>query len=199
MITRSTYDRPREKLLRRGQGALTSRELVQLILGSGSQKMPIERLAKRITRIVERGQGMPTMDQLTIIQGIGLAKAAQIVAALELAQRLHRRVAVSPKQIAQSIERYFIKDRQIVYVLFDGSEKSIDHRVVETGTPASIGRALLRDIIDKQAAGIYIAVKTHEIDVTVLEIMRMVSLTGEWLGLTVYRMEVFTDAGREVL
>lgn len=199
MAPYTTYDRPREKLLKRGISALTSRELMQLILGSGSQRMPVERLARRISKIVDRERGMPSVEQLVVVKGIGAAKAAQIIAALELARRLNRRATLSPKQAANSIEHYFIKGRQLVYILFDGSGQSIDHRLVEIGPPAAIGRMILRDIIASQATGLYVAAKVPTIDVSVLEIMRMIHLSSEWLGITIYGVEVLTSSGRETL
>lgn len=197
MVVRSTHDRPREKLLKRGVGALTSRELIQLILGSGSQEMPIERLARRITKVVDREKGMLSVEQLIAVKGIGAAKAAQIVAALELARRLNRRAALSPKQVANSVEDYFIQGSQLVYILFDGSGQSVDHRVVEIGSLPVTGRTILRDIIESQAVGLYVAAKVPTIDVSVLEIMRMIHLAGEWLGITIHGAEVLTDSGRE--
>lgn len=199
MTPYTSYDRPREKLLKRGVGVLTSRELMQLILGSGSQKMPVERLARRISKVVDRERGVPSIEQLVTVKGIGAAKAAQIVAALELARRLNRRAALLPKQVANSIEQYFIHGEQLVYILFDGSGQSIDHRVVEISSLAATGRIILHDIIASQAAGLYVAAKVSTVNIEVLEIMRMIHLTSEWLGITIHGAEVLTDSGRESL
>jgi DNA repair protein RadC len=85
----STHDRPREKLLRHGALALGDNELVALVLGSGRHRrgalvVANELLAARggLHGLVQAG-----CDDLTRVEGIGPARAAQIVAAVELGRR----------------------------------------------------------------------------------------------------------------
>ncbi|MEA3447117.1 MAG: DNA repair protein RadC [Bacteroidota bacterium] len=83
-------DRPREKLLEKGPGALTDAELMAILISSGNRNMSAVDLAKHIlkyykgelTRIAKAGVG-----ELTKFQGIGQAKAISIVAAMELGRR----------------------------------------------------------------------------------------------------------------
>ena len=85
----SLDDRPREKLLRHGASALGDNELVALVLGSGCRRTDALALANEL--LARRGglHGLlrSTCDDLARIAGIGRAKAAQIVAALELGRR----------------------------------------------------------------------------------------------------------------
>jgi len=82
-------DRPREKLLRHGAAALGDNELVALVLGSGSRRSGALALANAL---LEAGGGVhglvrSTVDALSRVDGIGPAKAVQVLAALELGRR----------------------------------------------------------------------------------------------------------------
>jgi len=85
----SPNDRPREKLLVHGARALGDNELVALVLGSGCHQrgalvVANELLAARggLHGLVQAG-----CDDLSRVPGIGPARAAQIVAAVELGRR----------------------------------------------------------------------------------------------------------------
>ena len=82
--------RPRERLREVGPGALSLAELLAIILRIGSRQETALELAHRIL-LDPRGLRFlaeATFDELCQIKGIGLAKAAQIKAALELGKRL---------------------------------------------------------------------------------------------------------------
>jgi DNA repair protein RadC len=85
----SPDDRPREKLLRHGAPALGDNELVALVLGSGCRGTGALALANELltTRGGLHGLARSTCDDLARIAGVGRAKAAQMVAALELGRR----------------------------------------------------------------------------------------------------------------
>jgi DNA repair protein RadC len=82
-------DRPREKLLRHGAPALGDNELVALVLGSGCGRSGA--LAVANTLLASRGglHGLvrSSGEDLARVGGVGRAKAAQIIAALELGRR----------------------------------------------------------------------------------------------------------------
>lgn len=86
----SPEDRPREKLLLKGTGALTDAELVAILIGTGSRRMSAVDLSRSILEAV--GNQLHELARLgvgdlTAIKGIGTAKAISIVAALELGRR----------------------------------------------------------------------------------------------------------------
>ncbi len=82
------HDRPREKLQRLGVAALGDNELVAIVLGSGSRQSDALELANRL---LERAGGlhglMRTAPERLCVPGIGLARASQIAAAVELGRR----------------------------------------------------------------------------------------------------------------
>lgn len=83
------YQRPREKLQTRGVAYLTDVELIQIIVGSGSMYVSGARLAKRIDRHLKAHDS--SVKTLQSIQGVGSAKASQIISAIELGEDSIRR------------------------------------------------------------------------------------------------------------
>lgn len=87
-------DRPRERLLNYGPRYLSNAELLALLLRSGSRDMSALQLAEQVLCIY-KDVGVSAMmnvtpDELTRVKGIGKAKAAEIVAAIELGRRLYQ-------------------------------------------------------------------------------------------------------------
>src|SRR5438309_6347775 len=82
-------DRPREKLQRHGAGALGDNELVALVLGSGGGRGGALTVANGLLAAQGglHGLARSTCDDLARIAGVGRAKAAQVLAALELGRR----------------------------------------------------------------------------------------------------------------
>lgn len=85
-------DRPREKLLARGPGALSDEELVAVLLGTGTRGRPVLETARALV-----GDGglhgllsRATPELLRTVPGVGPAKGARLAAAAEVAVRLLR-------------------------------------------------------------------------------------------------------------
>ena len=86
----SEEDRPREKLMRHGASALTSAELLAILIGSGNREETAVDVMKRLLNDCENNLAVlskRTLDQLTSYNGIGEAKAITIMAACELGRR----------------------------------------------------------------------------------------------------------------
>nr|WP_322625181.1 DNA repair protein RadC [uncultured Flavobacterium sp.] len=83
-------DQPREKLMFKGQAALSDAELIAILIGSGSRNESAVELSKRILKSVDNNLnalGKLTLKQLMTFKGIGEAKAVSIAAAMELGRR----------------------------------------------------------------------------------------------------------------
>ncbi|HRS21088.1 MAG TPA: DNA repair protein RadC [Clostridia bacterium] len=83
-------ERPRERLTRYGASVLSNAELLAILLRTGTKEESAISLAHRI---LVQEQGLRyladiNVEQLSAINGIGKAKAAQIKAAIELGKRL---------------------------------------------------------------------------------------------------------------
>ncbi|OGO61181.1 MAG: hypothetical protein A2Z36_03630 [Chloroflexi bacterium RBG_19FT_COMBO_48_23] len=83
-------ERPRERLLKLGSEALSSQEILALILGRGIKgESVIVTAQKLLTKFGNlRNLASASVEELTQIKGIGPAKAAQIKATFELGKRL---------------------------------------------------------------------------------------------------------------
>ena len=83
-------ERPRERLLKLGSEALSSQEVLALILGRGvkgeSVILTAQKLLSKFGNL--KNLASASVEELTQIKGIGPAKAAQIKAAFELNRRL---------------------------------------------------------------------------------------------------------------
>lgn len=84
-------ERPREKMLTKGEKSLSNAELLAIILRTGTKKQSVLELANYI--INKDSQGIRWLNDITIeelceIDGIGISKAAQIKASLELGIRI---------------------------------------------------------------------------------------------------------------
>lgn len=92
---------PRERLIAKGAGQLTDAELLAILLRTGRRGEHVLNLARRIIARLPEGRlsellRMPAQE-LARIDGIGLTKAATVLAALELGARAQRRAQGRPR------------------------------------------------------------------------------------------------------
>lgn len=83
-------DRPREKMIAKGKGALSNAELIAILIGSGSGTLSAVELARQVLSGVNDNLydlSKLSLDELMQHKGIGAAKAVSIEAALELGRR----------------------------------------------------------------------------------------------------------------
>jgi DNA repair protein RadC len=140
----SLSDRPREKLVRHGVAALGDNELVALILGSGGRRGGALTLANDVlaTRGGLHGLVRSTCDELAQVSGIGRARAAQIIAALELGRRTLAHAPTARVQIRspRDAAAYLIPGfgsravEQFGVVLLDSRHRVIRTTVLAVGT-----------------------------------------------------------------
>lgn len=155
-------DRPREKLQRHGVAALGDNELVALVLGSGGPRGGALTVANGVlaARGGLHGLACSTCDELARIAGIGRARAAQIVAALELGRRTlvpapgTRRQLRSPRDAAEYLLPTFGSRavEQFGLVLLNGRHRIIRTLVLAVGT-ANATVVEPRDVFREAALG----------------------------------------------
>jgi len=90
-------ERPREKLSKNGADTLTNAELLAILLRNGTKQQSVLDLANEL--LTHREDGLMfitdcTVEELCEIKGIGIAKASQLLAAIELGKR----IAIKPKE-----------------------------------------------------------------------------------------------------
>ncbi len=101
MKTVAEHDRPREKLRRLGLWALGDNELLAVVLGHGQARANALDLANALLGAVGGVHGLVRARhaELERIPGIGAARAAQVLAAIELGRRTLTRAALERVQI----------------------------------------------------------------------------------------------------
>ncbi|WP_243524642.1 DNA repair protein RadC [Bacillus pseudomycoides] len=83
---------PRERLLVEGASNLSNRELLAVLLRTGSKEESVLTLADRILYHFDglRMLKDATIEEMTSIHGVGIAKASQLISAFELGRRMVR-------------------------------------------------------------------------------------------------------------
>lgn len=156
--------RPREKLLRRGVAALSDLELVALMIGSGTRKAGVEALTSSVLDILDRNNAIIAAEDLTAIPGIGKAKSALILAALEFSRRRlcpGRKKIGFPRDVLPLISHFSDrKQEHFLCLSLNGAHEVITVRVVSIGL---VNRALVHprevfaDPLSDRAAAVIIA------------------------------------------
>lgn len=100
------HDRPREKLERAGPGVLGDNELLALVLGHGVSRSSALELANAVLAAVGGLHGLvrATPDELVRVPGIGPARAAQLIAAIEAGRRSLMRARRERPQIQNAMD-----------------------------------------------------------------------------------------------
>ncbi len=86
-----TAERPRERLFTLGSGSLTTTELLAILIGTGTSRDDALAVANNLLSIGAgslRALARRPPGELATVEGVGRAKAARVVSALELARRV---------------------------------------------------------------------------------------------------------------
>jgi len=144
MKTVATHDRPREKLQRLGAAALGDNELLAIVLGHGRSRVSALDMANAVLETADGAHGLvrTRYDDLCAIPGIGRARAAQILAAVELGRRTLTRPLRERVQIvnARAAAEYLLPQygsrsvEQFGVVLLDTKRRVIRTLILSVGT-----------------------------------------------------------------
>jgi DNA repair protein RadC len=156
------HDRPREKLARVGAASLGDNELIAIVLGQGQPRVSALDLANALLTSTGGVEGLARArhDDLVQVRGIGTARAAQVLAAVELGRRIvsrggRDRVQVtSPRSVAELLMPHYGNRpvEQFGIVLLDTKHKVLRTTVLSVGTlDASIVHP--REIFREATAG----------------------------------------------
>jgi DNA repair protein RadC len=158
----SPEDRPREKLLAHGPQALGDNELVAVVVGSGCHGRNALAVANELlaARGGLHGLVQAACDDLARVAGIGPARAAQLVAAVELGRRTlvqrprARPQVKTPEQAAALLMPAFAGRRveQFGVVLLDTRHRVLRTAVITVGTLNSAA-VEPRDVFREAALG----------------------------------------------
>lgn len=194
-------DRPREKMAANGAAVLTDAELIAILLRTGTAEKSAIDIASEMTAdggLYKRLAGITRLNELTNIKGLGQAKAATVLAALEIGRRIAsakplEKIHLScPQDVADFLMprlRYAAKE-QFVVILLNGKNKVIGTEVVSEGSLSSSvvhPREVYAPAMLHHAAAIMVAHNHPSGDpkpsLEDEEVTRMLSRSGKVLGI----------------
>lgn len=138
-------ERPRERILNAGPEALTIPELLAIILRTGTKQKSVLDLAGELASSSQKLRQLAKpeyRDELLKIQGLGPAKAAMILAALELGKRISwtelktgQRVTEAGEGAALLMPRLrFASTEHFIVILLDTKSKVISLQEISQGS-----------------------------------------------------------------
>lgn len=205
-------ERPRERLQRFGPEALSAQELLALVIGRGTPGKSVVNIAQEL--LVKFGNikaiSEATIEELSKIKGIGLAKAAQIKASFELGKRQDLEIELDdldikkPQDVVKAI-RARIQDKakeHFKLILLNTRNKIIGISTVSIGTLNTSlvhPREIFKEAIIHNAASVVLAhnhpsgdTEPSENDLT---ITKRLAEAGKILGIEVLDHIIVTKAG----
>ncbi len=200
------HARPREKLREKGPQALTDEELVAAILGMGTSGIDVRTIARQVAGLIREHKEGLSLNHLLEVPGMGLAKAAQILSAFELARRhLFKETIkiVCAKDILPLVSDIAGKQQEhFVCISLNGANEVIEKRVVTIGllnkSPVHPREVFADVIADRAAAVIFVhnhpsgELQPSESD---LNIHRQLTEAGKILGIQVLDHVIVTRKG----
>ncbi len=158
------HNRPREKLKERGASALTDEELVAAILGRGVKGQDLGTISRSVAKLIQKHKQKLSVDHLTAVRGMGLAKAAQILSAFELARRhlIKDTVKITGAQDVTPLLSDIADKKQehFVCISLNGAHEVIKKRIVTIGLVDRSQvhpREVYADVISDRAAAVIFA------------------------------------------
>lgn len=157
-------ERPREKLLIKGAGALSDRELLAIILGRGTVKNDVLTLSKKVIEIIDKTGIEFKPKDITEIDGIGEAKATTIAAAFEFVRRRIKPEGLkikSPLDVLPLIQHYSDrKQEHFLAISLNGANEVLNVRIITIGlvNQSQIHpREVFADVLMDRASAVIIA------------------------------------------
>ena len=204
-------ERPRERLQKLGVAALSAQELLALILGWGvageSVMVTAQRLLSQFGNL--KGIASASVEELAQIKGIGVAKASQIKAAFELANRLEgyseageKPVVKTPEDVAGLVKSRLKgkKKEHFLALLLDTRNQLIKVAEISVGsldTSVVHPREVFKEAISASAASV-IFVHNHpsgdpEASEDDIKLTKRLAQTGEIVGIDVLDHIIICD------
>ena len=200
------HNRPREKLKERGASALTDEELVAAILGRGVEGQSLVTISKSVAKLIRKHKEGLSVEHLTAVRGMGLAKAAQILSAFELARRhlIKDTVKITGAQDVMPLLADIVNKKQehFVCISLNGAHEVIEKRIVTIGLVDRSQvhpREVYADVISDRAAAVIFAHNHPSGDLkpsnSDLKIHEQLTEAGKILGLRILDHIIVTKKG----
>lgn len=199
-------ERPREKLLEKGPQALKDRELMAILLGKGSQRHDVLTLAEKLIPVIDEKGDRLSFEDLVRFDGIGKAKAALILAAIEFTRRRVKPGGIRiniPSDLLPLIQHYVDrKQEHFLCASINGANEIMNIRVVSIGLVDKSQvhpREVFADPLADRASAVILAhnhpvgpLKPSEADIETTKRLRQ---AGEIMGINVLDHIIFNQSG----
>jgi DNA repair protein RadC len=161
-------ERPRERLLQHGGSSLSDSELLAVLLRTGRVGVSALQMAMDVLRENGGLAGLLTSTPHSLRRsGLGAAKAAALLAAVEVGRRLAREQLLDQEPLTRPVDvarylaiRYQTCDQEVMGALFlDARNRLLGEREMFRGTISRIAvepREILRECLQRGAAAIYL-------------------------------------------
>ncbi len=161
-------ERPRERLLQHGGSSLSDSELLAVLLRTGRVGVSALQMAMDVLRENGGLAGLLTSTPHSLRRsGLGAAKAAALLAAVEVGRRLAREQLLDHEPLTRPVDvarylaiRYQTCDQEVMGALFlDARNRLLGEREMFRGTISRIAvepREILRECLQRGAAAIYL-------------------------------------------
>ncbi|MFZ4450555.1 RadC family protein [Salibacterium aidingense] len=160
-------ERPREKMVKIGAEQLSNQELLAILLRTGTKNESVLQLSQRVLYDFD-GLLMlkeATMEELQKIKGIGLAKALELRAALELGRRIYtfqeneKYVIRSPEDVSRYVmdDMRFLTQEHFVILCLNTKNQVIHRQTLFIGSLNSSivhPRELFKEALRRSAASV---------------------------------------------
>jgi DNA repair protein RadC len=130
-------ERPRERLLRGGPASLSDRELLAILLNTGIRGKNVVALAGELLELLDRSKGIPSIQDLSALGGMGQGKACAVAAMLEFGRR---RWGIAGTRIRRPQDIYAIlrhhadrKQERFLCLSLNGAHEVLALRIVSIG------------------------------------------------------------------
>jgi DNA repair protein RadC len=195
-------ERPRERLQKYGAESLSAQEIIAILLGRGISGESVMLTAQRLLQKFEglKGIAAASVEELSQVKGIGLAKACQLKAAFDLARRIEGQDAaekplVKTPEDAAGLVSGRLKGKKKEYflaVMLDTKSRLIKLADISIGSlDASLvhPREAFKEVISSCAASVIFAHNHPSGDTTPSEddikLTRRLAQAGEIIGVEV--------------
>lgn len=170
-------ERPRERLLSHGAAQLSTAELLAILLGTGqgAGKLSAIGLGQLILKTIGQHVNDPlealqtiSVQELTEISGVGLAKASTILAAIELGKRTFyarppERIQITEPAIAVaalSAELMWQPQERLAVLMLDSKNRIMAQKIITIGTATETlahPRDIFREVLKSGAVKLIVA------------------------------------------